>query len=78
MECFTSDTVIDDGVALEEDETVLLEVIYVFPEDPRITVTNGNTTVIILDDDGKYKFRTGTMVSLHAPCTLSIYKPTHI
>lgn len=50
--CFTSTSVIDDEEALEDDETFILEIDEVDPDDPRISITDGNTTVIILDDDG--------------------------
>jgi hypothetical protein len=52
--CFTSDSVIDDDTPLEPDETFVLEVDQTDPDDPRITVTDGNTTVIILDDDCEF------------------------
>jgi hypothetical protein len=47
--CFTSDSVIDDDIPLEPDETFVLEVDQTDPDDPRITFTDVNTTVIILD-----------------------------
>jgi hypothetical protein len=54
--CFTSDSVIDDDTPLEPDETFVLEVDETDPDDPRITVTDGNTTVIILDDDCEFRY----------------------
>ena len=53
MTCFTTDTVLDDILALEEDEVFLLDIENVLPDDPRINVEADNVTVTILDDDGK-------------------------
>ncbi|ORU95023.1 MAG: hypothetical protein A6F71_10275 [Cycloclasticus sp. symbiont of Poecilosclerida sp. M] len=52
--CFTSDSVIDDDIPLELEESFYLildeEVI---PDDPRVNVTGPMTRVIILDEDGE-------------------------
>ena len=53
MTCFTTDTVLDDLIALEEDEVFSLDIENVLPDDPRINVEADNVTVTILDDDGK-------------------------
>ena len=50
--CFTSDSVIDDNED-EDDKTFVLEIVEVDPDDPRVNVTDGTTTVIIVDNDGK-------------------------
>jgi hypothetical protein len=49
--CFTSDSVIDDDIPSEPDETFVLEIDGTDPDDPRITVTDGTTTIIIVDSD---------------------------
>ena len=54
MTCFTTDAVLDDQIALEEDEVFSLAIENVLPDDPRINVEDDNVTVTILDDDGKY------------------------
>ena len=54
MTCFTTDAVLDDQIALEEDEVFSLDIENVLPDDPRINVEDDNVTVTILDDDGKY------------------------
>ena len=53
MACFTTDTVLDDQIALEEDETLLLSIENVLPDDPNINITDGSTIVTLLDDDSK-------------------------
>ena len=53
MACFTSDSVLDDEIALEDNETFVLSIDEVDPDDPRVNVPDEDTTVIILDEDGK-------------------------
>ena len=51
--CFTSDSVIDDDED-EDVETFILEIVEVDPDDPRVNVTGGITTVIVVDEDGEF------------------------
>ena len=53
MACFTTDAVLDDQIALEEDETFVLSIESVLSDDPSINITDGNTIVNLLDDDSK-------------------------
>ena len=38
----------------EDVETFILEIVEVDPDDPRVNVTDGITTVIVVDEDGEY------------------------
>ena len=52
--CFTSDSIIDDDTPLEPDETFILVLDEIVPNDTRINVTGPMTTIIILDEDGEW------------------------
>ena len=51
--CFTTDAVLDDEVALEDEETFVLNAVLDDPIDDRIAILDGTLDVFILDDDSE-------------------------
>ena len=52
--CFVSNSIIDDQIALEFDETFSLSIDQAGPDSGgQITIANGSTVIIIVDDDGE-------------------------
>ena len=55
MACFISQSIIDDDISQEPDDDFDLNIPQATtPDDPRIVISDGTTTVTILDDDGKF------------------------